>query len=82
MRKQAAILANMNTTNTPMEWQPIETAPKDGTTIWCLDAIYGKPWHYECIWNAIEWYHGFGTAWPDAKPTHWMPLPPPPKAQA
>lgn len=62
----------------PDGWQPIETAPKDGTTLWVLDELYGKPWHYECNWNGIEWYHGFGVAWPDARPTHWRPLPAPP----
>jgi hypothetical protein len=60
------------------EWLPISTAPKDGTTILVLDELYGKPWHYECEWNSVEWYHGFGDAWPRAMPTHWMPLPPPP----
>lgn len=57
-------------------WRPIETAMKDGMTILVRDALYGKPWHYECIWNGIEWYHGFGAAWPRANPTHWMPIPP------
>jgi hypothetical protein len=56
-------------------WQPIKTAPKDGTTIFLKDRIYFDPWHYEAIWNGIQWYHGFGTAWPQAKPTHWMPIP-------
>jgi hypothetical protein len=56
-------------------WQPIETAPKDETAIWVLDTLHGKPWYYECIWNGIQWYHGFGDAWPKANPTHWMPLP-------
>lgn len=59
-------------------WQAIETAPKDGTTLWVLDRLYSEPWHYECVWNGAQWYHGFGDAWPDANPTHWMPLPAPP----
>lgn len=61
------------------DWQPMDSAPKDGTTIWVLDELYGKAWHYECNWNGIEWYHGFGVAWPDPRPTHWRPLPAPPE---
>jgi hypothetical protein len=59
-------------------WQPIETAPKDGTEIVCLDEIYGKRWRYAAVWNGIQWYTGFGDSWPNARPTHWMPLPDPP----
>ena len=66
------------------EWQPIETAPKDGTVILaCFD----------------KWYHPMAVCWaayhPNAKGkacwrtsaiggdkveqlTHWMPLPSPP----
>ena len=62
-------------------WQPIETAPKDGTDIWCFDSLYGKPWHYEANWNGIQWYHGFGDSWPDANPTHWQPLTAAPKGE-
>ena len=61
------------------EWRLIDTAPKDGTPILVLDSIFRRPWHYECEWNGIGWYHGFGDGWPDANPTHWMPLPQPPE---
>ena len=59
-------------------WFDIGNAPKDGTVIWVLDTLYGKPWHYECRWNGIQWYHGFGDSWPEADPTNWRPLPKPP----
>ena len=69
-----------------MNWQPIETAPRDGTEILlyvgtlCHD--YGVAW-----WNGEWWEMGsrecagmkdrfdveFGA------PTHWMPLPEPPE---
>lgn len=66
-------------------WQPIETAPKDGT--WVLG---WKPSRYveNCI-ETYQWrYPGFGEPpfWVNAadsndwssQPTHWMPLPDPP----
>ncbi len=68
------------------EWQPIETAPKDGTEI--LVFIDGNIFqaHQD---EQLDWCmpfakaHGCGCCgWNDDKPTHWMPLPPPPKEQA
>lgn len=60
------------------DWQPIETAPKDGT----LFSVKGDP-------NSHDWatFHARFKAWPngssgwqtddgcDLEPTHWMPLP-------
>jgi len=67
------------------EWQPIETAPKDGTDI----LIYQPP---EKIWGLIfehviyvchfdgrgRWTESDGERYSNFKPTHWMPLPEPP----
>ncbi len=66
-----------------MEWQPMETAPKDGTGI--LTYPHFRVTHY-----ATEDIHP-GEGWVDefddgieqfvamrTPPTHWMPLPPPP----
>lgn len=66
-----------------MEWQPIETAPKDGRLI-----LIAKE-------DATNWHNVFVAYWDDEtvefkfhregyvrNPTHWMPLPPPPTGAA
>lgn len=69
-----------------MEWQPIETAPKDGTPV----DIWRPSWGGERVTNMrrVELSHenifyepiSSGPACVrDA--THWMPLPAPPKEQ-
>lgn len=55
------------------DWQPIETAPRDGTRFiawWqpCAQVPDGR-WH-ECKWTGGGWYHPFFT-----EPTHWKPPP-------
>lgn len=65
------------------EWQPIETAPKDGTNI----LIYGVgpvPFITDAVWNNGFW--SLFDPYSDAHNmpithgvTHWMPLPPPPE---
>lgn len=71
------------------EWQPIETAPKDGTEILASDGIDV----FMCKWdeNAYKdpsWISTYGdcyTVWDqmentfDEHPTHWTPKPEPPK---
>ena len=74
------------------EWQPIETAPKDGTRICCYfkEKKHGMyklesevllkvfcPLHKNYCSNSIK-PNCLGI--PD-RPTHWMPLPQPPKGE-
>jgi len=63
-------------------WQPIETAPKDGTEIIVWWPEIGHP--YITKWTRFingnlyrdGWHCGI---WEVERPTHWMPLPKPPK---
>ena len=59
------------------EWQPIETAPKDGTPI--LTAYYDDGKNYRVApswWNKhLPCWYGYGRI----QPSYWMPLPAPPK---
>jgi hypothetical protein len=70
-----------------MDWQPIETAPKDGTVIDLWDR-YGFRWTNR-HWGHHSFLHGKPTdepSWgapttdgPGPDPSHWMPLPEPPE---
>jgi len=68
-----------------MEWKPIETAPKDGTDILvCVTHNLSAD-----EWETMQWvdWQVPGMEWPvftdridiPFQPTHWMPLPAPPK---
>jgi len=68
------------------EWQPIETAPRDGTGVLLFDNEI-----HEGFWDELDydefrgapitgWSYG-ALSWIDDtnfSPTHWMPLPKPP----
>ncbi len=63
-----------------MEWQPISTAPKDGTRIlvcrpkgFSVNRV-GVDMFMECG-GRKSWIHSED----NFQPTHWMPLPEPPK---
>ena len=68
-----------------MEWQPIETAPKDGRYILGCSASYYFP--HPVVFAAYHPNAEGKHCWRNAKIgghkitglTHWMPLPPPPK---
>lgn len=68
-----------------MTWQPIETAPKDGTSILLfiegqvIEGQWGdwEDWSVACVSS-----HGCGCCSSDNEaPTHWMPLPAKPKKE-
>ena len=70
-------------------WQPIETAPKDGTEIVLFgDARWprGIVPTYPDLKGVVGVGHYAGGIWQFmsriGEPTHWMPLPHPPKEQA
>lgn len=61
-----------------MEWQPIETAPKDGTFI--LVAVPGDvKTHIMLVWWVDGWCFDMTKTPITGTPTHWQPLPKPPK---
>ena len=62
------------------DWQPIETAPKDGTKFLAYEGGAENK-HYECWWqDDFSNWSGWQDWWDsEPEPTHWMPLPEPPK---
>lgn len=64
-----------------MNWQPIETAPKDGTRIILHWSDKVVPGFYLDNSKSLAPWAGFrtmsGEATPTGKPTHWMPFPAP-----
>ena len=65
-----------------MEWQPIETAPKDGVTVLVYmdgDVFQGQYKNNHWIFPFSN-YHGCGCCSEENdSPSYWMPLPSPPK---
>jgi hypothetical protein len=74
-------------------WQPMDSAPKDGRSIWVIDVGSLKPEAGPAHWSGSSWHAGTAADWngeSDAAekwgywptPTHWMHLPPPPALKA
>lgn len=74
-----------------MDWQPIETAPKDWTPILLYSAAIGTVFGLwigppEPGWGPLDGWgpwgdtHGRFSLRDDEQPTHWMPLPAPPES--
>ena len=51
-----------------MDWQPIETAPKDGTEIFALSGRFAFRSRYMGYWVIPDWVEEYES------PTHWMPI--------
>jgi hypothetical protein len=69
-----------------MEWQPIETVPKDGQTVLAyVPARKGFVSRQDVI--PVHWSSWGGGVWENStsggkvndNPSHWMPLPEPPR---
>jgi hypothetical protein len=60
-----------------MEWQPIDTAPKDGQQVLVYEegAIFISQWVDNKDEGIGWWDHGIVLP----PPSHWMPLPDPPE---
>ncbi len=60
-----------------MDWQPIETAPRDGTYLLGYD---GEPIVIIAYESGWEYGDNFiaGNVNEKPRPTHWIPLPAPP----
>lgn len=70
------------------EWHSIETAPKDGTIVdlWVAGPHNAGNRQPDCWFSDAEWWCDFGDQGEQQPgiyigdvPTHWMPLPEPPK---
>ena len=60
-----------------MSWQPIETAPKDGTEVLVQMApkVIRLGWYFKPSSRTEGWCNKNGKR---IIPTHWLPLPSPP----
>lgn len=71
----AAILAERDA----RQWQPIETAPKDGKPFFAYRSH--TPWPLLAVWNSeYAWVEDYISAEHLYGLTHWMPLPNPPES--
>ncbi len=65
-----------------MEWQPIETAPERGEVL--ITGLNGNVpgqgrWVAMAKRGSHGWYNGGDDTYTFHPPTHWMPVPEPPK---
>lgn len=83
LQEQVQQLTALGPQETPAGWQPIETAPNDGTPILACKPSWTHPYVF-CYLNGprlLEGWHDFNISASGRRPhelTHWMPLPAPP----
>lgn len=69
-----------------MSWQPIETAPRDGTIIIGIYLHIPEHPEYGIVRWCEKWFSDESGSWTDQfadaqwmEPSYWMPLPEPPR---
>lgn len=76
MERDSAARSDYAAPMSDSSWQPIDTAPKDGTDIL---AYLGKGRvGVVCWWDSPPGWYSMKSA---EQPTHWKPLPAPPEVQ-
>jgi len=73
-------LADQQDQNAKDAWQPIETAPNDGTRVIVWHEHFTAPCSARYYSPSSEWMMYYGGSSFKRQPTHWMPLPAPPGA--
>jgi len=80
----AALESELVEAKAKLDWRPIETAPRDGTRV--MLGWPGGGVRYGFYLNNTNWKGWRGPSmelpFPSPPPTHWMPLPAPPKDAA
>ena len=81
-RAAAALTAPSAPESRETDWRPIEEAPRDGTPFLAWNGHWrGVAMYFEARYEGdIEWVDE-QTNYIEPEPTHWMPLPPPPKKE-
>ena len=71
----------------PEDWQPIETAPTDGTAVLCWPFNYSSLFEGKAEPEIVIGFFSEDDWWCESTvaktfdPTHWRPLPAPPEGQ-
>jgi hypothetical protein len=69
------------------DWQPIETAPRDGTAVLCWPFNYSSLFEGKAEPEIVIGFFSENDWWCESNvsktfdPTHWRPLPAPPEGQ-
>lgn len=87
----AFLVAALLASETQQQWQPIETAPKDGDWFlggwWSPSVFEGEEEHPWFEWNRCRWADyedergGYFYSASGGIPTHWLPLSSPPASE-